>query len=54
MHGCVPVLVLHVDIRTLSHQELHQLGVALRHSQLQWRLVSVVADVDVTSTLKKK
>lgn len=54
MHGCVSVLVLHVYVGTLSHQQLYQVGVALRHRQLQWRLVPVVADVDVAASLWKR
>lgn len=54
MHGCVTVLVLHVYVGTLGHQQLHQFSVALRHRQLQWRLVPVVSDVDVTASLLKK
>lgn len=53
MHGSVAIFVLHVDVGALRHQQLHQFGVALRHRQLQRRLVAVVADVDVTSTLRK-
>lgn len=53
MHGRVTVLVLHVNIGTLCHQQLHQVSVALRHRQLQRRLVTVVADVDVASSLWK-
>lgn len=51
MHRRVTVLVLHVDVGALGHQQLHQLGVALRHRQLQRRLVAVVADVAVAATL---
>lgn len=51
VHGRVAILVLHVDVGTLSHQQLHQVGVALRHCQLQRRLVAVVADVDVAAPL---
>lgn len=53
MHGCVAILVLHVDVGALGHQQLHQLGVALRHRQLQRRLVAVVADVDITAALRE-
>ena len=51
MHGRVTVLVLHVDVSALGHQQLHQVGVALCHRQLQRCLVAVVADVDVTASL---
>lgn len=51
MHGRVPVLVLHVDVGALGHQQLHQVSVALRDRQLQRRLVPVVADVDVAASL---
>lgn len=51
MHGRVTVLVLHVDVSSLGHQQLHQVDVALRYSQLQRRLVPVVADVDVAASL---
>lgn len=51
MHGRVTVLVLHVDVGALVHQQLHQLCVALRHRQLKRRLVPVVSDVDVTAPL---
>lgn len=51
VHGRVTILILHVDVSTLCHEQLHQVSVALRHRQLQWRLVAVVADVDVTSSL---
>lgn len=54
VHGGVSVLVLHVDVGALVHQQLHQLRVALRHGQLQRRLVAVVADVDVTSALQEQ
>ena len=54
VHGRVAVLVLHVDVRPLGHQKLHQLGVTLCHCQLQWRLVAVVADVDVAASLWKR
>lgn len=54
VHGGVAVLVLHVDVGALVHQQLHQLRVTLRHSQLQRRLVAVVADVDVTSPLQEE
>lgn len=53
MHGSVAIFVLHVDVGALRHQQLHQFGVALRHRQLQRRLIAVVADVDVTSSLQK-
>lgn len=51
VHGRVTVLVLHVDVGALVHQQLHQLCVALRHRQLKRRLVPVVSDVDVTASL---
>lgn len=54
MHGRVSVLVLHVDVGALGHQQLHQFGVALRHRQLQRRLVPVVADVDVAASLWRR
>lgn len=52
MHGSVSILVLHVDVGVLCHQQLHQLGVPLRHRQLQRRLVAVVPDVDVAASLR--
>lgn len=54
MHGGVAILVLHVDVGALCHQQLHQVGVALRHCQLQRRLVAVVPDVDVAASLRRK
>lgn len=54
MHGRVTVLVLHIDVGALCHQQLHQVCVALRDRQLQRRLVPVVADVDVTSSLQTR
>lgn len=51
VHGGVSILVLHVDVGTLRHQQLHQVGVPLRHCQLQRRLVAVVPDVDVAASL---
>lgn len=53
MHGRVAVLVLHVDVGALGHQQLHQVCVALRHRQLQRRLVAVVTDVDVAASLRE-
>lgn len=54
MHGSVAVLVLHVDVGPLCHQQLHQVGVPLRHCQLQRRLVAVVPDVDVAASLRER
>lgn len=53
MHGSVSILILHVDVGALCHQQLHQLGVPLRHCQLQRRLVAVVPDVDVAASLRE-
>lgn len=54
VHGSVAVLVLHVDVGPLCHQQLHQVGVPLRHCQLQRRLVAVVPDVDVAASLRER
>lgn len=54
MHGSVAILVLHVDVGALCHQQLHQVGVPLRHCQLQRRLVAVVPDVDVAASLRER
>lgn len=54
MHCRVTVFILHVNVGALGHQQLHQVRVALRHRQLQRRLVAVVADVDVAASLWKR
>lgn len=51
MHGRFTILILHVDISTLNHQQLHQVGVALCYRQLQRCLVAVVTNVDVAASL---
>lgn len=51
MHGCVSLLVLGVYVGSLHHQKLHQLNVALSDRQLQRRLTTVIADVDITAAL---
>lgn len=53
VHCRVTVLIFHVDVGAFGHQQLHQVGVPLRHCQLQRRLVAVVTDVDVAASLGK-
>ncbi len=54
VHGCVSILILCVDVCPLRHQQGHESHVTLSHGQLQRRLIAIVADVDVTATLKAK
>lgn len=54
VHGRVTILILHVDISTLSNQQLHQVCVALCYRQLQRRLVAVVTNVDVAASLWRR
>lgn len=53
MHCGVTIFILHVNVGALGHQQLDQVGVALRHRQLQRRLVAVVADVYIAASLWK-
>lgn len=54
VHGCVPILILSVDIAALADQQLHHRHVSLDDSQVQRRLVAVVLEVDIAATLEDK
>lgn len=52
VHGGVPGLILSIDVAAGTHQQEQQRHVSLGHCQVQWQLVTIVADVHITAALQ--